>query len=229
MLQSKVSLNLTVNTLKGVAAAQSYSGTYVVQANCAGTVSITTGDTASFSLLIYNNGADFLVAGSDAIYNFTGSGSVQPVNACSVAKLAGVYSVNATGYSINNGAVSGIVDGVGLLEFDGKGAVTLSFNIGAGASTATGLAATGTYSMASTCSGSASLTDSSGNSYSLAIVGTGVSGVAVNGFDVLLGQTGKLTVLGAGHALFGQPTALLVTPPAILGHEAGVAKEGDRA
>jgi hypothetical protein len=210
--QSKVTFTLTQNTVKGVAAPQTYSGTYVVQANCLGSVIINTGDNATFNLMIYNQGSDFLLAGTDSTYNFTGSGSAASANACTVAKLAGVYSLNATGYSINNSAVNGVVDGVGLIQFDGKGAVTVNFNESTEAGVTSPLAMTGTYTIGSSCLGTASLSDSKGNSYSLAIAATSVSGVSVNGFNITIGQTGKVTMLGAGHPLFGQPTALLLLP-----------------
>lgn len=210
--QSKVTLSLTQNTLKGVGTAQSYSGTYVVQANCLGTVSLTVGDTASFNLMIYNQGNDFLLAGTDATYNYTGGGSIASANSCAVAKLAGVYSLNATGYSLSGSAANGVADGIGLIQFDGKGDMTVNLTQTLGTGPAATSSLSGTYSLASSCLGTATLTDSSGNSYSVAVAATSVSGVAVNGFDIVIGSSGKLMLLGAGHPLYGQPTALLLTP-----------------
>ena len=199
--QSKLTMTLTADTLKGVGTATSYAGTYTVQANCAGTVSITTGDTATYNLLIYNQGNDFLLAGTDAAYNLTGSGSIQSTNACAVGKLSGAYSMNATGFSMANGAVSGVGDGTGLIQFDGKSAVTANFNLSTVGASSSSLAMTGSYSLGSNCLGTASLTDSKGNAYTMALVATGVSATAVTGFSVTLGQSGKLTLLGAGHGV----------------------------
>ena len=229
--ESKVSFTVTANTLKGVAAAQTYSGTYVVQANCLGSITITSGDTASYSLLIYNQGTDFLLAGTDAAYSFTGGGSKASANACTTAKLAGVYSLNATGFSINplNSSVNGVISGVGLIQFDGKGAATVNFNQSAASGSTLPLALTGTYSMPSSCIGSASLTDASGNAYTLVIAATSVSGVSVNGFNVTIGQAGKVTMMGAGHPLYGQPTALLVIPPDIRPNQSSAEEKGERA
>jgi hypothetical protein len=131
-----------------------------------------------------------------------------------MAKLAGVYSLNATGYVVSNAAVAGISDGVGLIQFDGKGAVTINFFVSSGSSATATIAAAGTYSLGSNCLGTASFTDSKGNAYALAIAATGVSAVAVTAFDMTLGQSGKLTLLGSGHPLYGQPTALLTVPAA---------------
>ena len=56
--------------------------------------------------------------------------------------------------------MTGLVAGVGLVQFDGKGAVTVNFNQSSGTAAATPLVLTGTYTIASSCLGSASLTDS---------------------------------------------------------------------
>jgi hypothetical protein len=227
--QNKVTMTLTQNTLKGVASSLTLSGTYVVQANCLGSVTITTGDNVTFNLMIYNQGNAFLLAGTDATYNFTGGGSNASANACATAKLAGVYSLNANGFSLNPTGVSGVVAGVGLVQFDGKGTVTVNFNESSGSAGATPLVLTGTYTIASSCLGSASLADSGGNTYSVAIVATSVSAVSVNGFDITIGQSGKFTMLGAGHPLYGQPTALLLIPHGIGRSESLLTAKGERA
>lgn len=214
--QSKFTLTVTGNTLTATAVAQTYTGTYTVQANCLGTLSATAGNAATFNLEIYNQGNGFLLAGSDATNHLTGGGSLASANACSTAKLAGVYSVNATGFTTNGTVITGVTDGVGLMQFDGKGAVTVNFNQSTVAGANATLVLTGTYSMQSSCLGAATVTDTKGNSYSLSLVGTSVSGVSVNGFSVLIGQPGKLTMLGSGHPLYNQPTAALFGVPATL-------------
>lgn len=226
---SKVTLTLTSNTLTGAGTALNWAGTYTVQANCQGTVTIATGDTATFSLLIYNSGSDFLLAGTDATYNMTASGSLQSVNACTLAKLAGVYSVNATGFTLSGVAVNGIGDGVGLIQFDGKGSATLNFFLSTSGGSTSTLSATGTYTLASTCLGTVTLSDTKGNSYSIALAATGASGVAITALDVLFAQSGKFTMLGAGHPLYGQPTALLIAPPAFKKTDRGFVLSGERA
>ena len=214
--QSKVTLSLTQNTAKTTAAAQTYSGTYTVQANCLGSISLTTGDTASFNLLIYNQGNDFLLAGTDATYNFTGSGSAASANQCAAAKLAGVYSLNGTGFTTNSGAVSGVANATGLAQFDGKGGVTINLSEVTASSPAASVILSGTYSIPFSCLGTAALTDAAGNSYSAAFSATGVSSFAVNGFDIVIGETGKLTLLGAGHPLYGQPVVAIDPLPPVV-------------
>jgi len=86
--QSKVTFSLTNNTNHAIGVTQTYSGTYSLQANCSGLLTLTGGDTASFALESYNQGKDFLITGTDGTYSFTGSGSVLPTT-CNAALLTG--------------------------------------------------------------------------------------------------------------------------------------------
>ena len=70
--QSVVTIKVTVDTLQSVATPLNWTGTYSVQANCSGVVTITSGGSVTLNLAIYNQGVDFLVTGSDAIYNYSG-------------------------------------------------------------------------------------------------------------------------------------------------------------
>ena len=69
-----VKITMTVDTNQSVAAPVTWIGTYTVQSNCAGVVTITSGGTAVLNLVMYSTGADFLVTGNDALYAYTGSG-----------------------------------------------------------------------------------------------------------------------------------------------------------
>ncbi len=72
---SKATFNLTNNTNQTAGTAQTWSGTYSMQSNCVGVITITTGDTATFSVGVYNAGKDYVLTGQDGVYSFTGSGS----------------------------------------------------------------------------------------------------------------------------------------------------------
>lgn len=205
--QSKVNVTLHADTLTGVAATLNWSGSYTVQANCQGSLSLSTGDTASFNLVVYNQGNDFLITGSDSNYAYSGGGGVQPTNSCTTAKLSGTYSFNSTGYEFSNGAVSGIGDGVGLIQFDGVSAVTVNASVWTAGAVSTTLTLNGTYSVSANCTASATLSDGKGNSYSMSMSLTGASGVAITGFDTTLAQASKLILTGNGHPVYGQPTA----------------------
>src|ERR1035438_2314047 len=105
---SKVTIALTQDTGSVAGTPTTWSGNYSVQANCAGTITITTGGSATFHMALYATGSDFLIAGNDATYSYTGSGISQPA-ACSASTFAGVYAISGTGFSLASSAVSGAV------------------------------------------------------------------------------------------------------------------------
>lgn len=205
--QSKVTMQFTAATLQATTQSLTYSGTYSLQANCVGSISITAGDSVSFILEVYNQGNAFLIAGSDATYAFTGGGNTQPTSGCTAAKLAGVYTVNFTGYSLSGTSATGIGNAVGLAQFNGAGTVNLNLTLWTLGMTSSPISASGTYSLAASCLGSATLTDSKGNTYSSALSVTAASAVAITGLDLTLAQPAKFILSGAGHPVFGQPKA----------------------
>ncbi len=203
---SKVTINLTANTLQSVATPLMWSGNYTVQANCAGVVTITSGNSATLNLVIYAQGVDFLVTGNDAIYNYSGSGNSQ-TSGCSAGTLSGVYTFSGTGYSLSGAAVNGALAGTGLLQFDGVSNLTVNMNTSEIGSTPTAATLTGSYSISSNCLGSATLADSTktGSTYVMSFSITN-SAVANGAFDATWAQGGKLLISGSGNAVYGQPT-----------------------
>jgi uncharacterized protein (TIGR03437 family) len=172
---SRVTLTMTANV---VGPSQSfgtplvYMGSYSLQSNCVGSMSITSGDAATFALEALSvNGAtqlasSFSVTGSDATYAYNGSGNSQPA-ACPTT-LSGVHEFNATGSSLSGASVTGVLDVAGLLQFDGQGNVTANWTQVANLATAT-VTATGTYSVTSTCLASATLTDTANDKYTVSM------------------------------------------------------------
>jgi len=200
--QSKVAFALTSNTLQSLGTQISYAGTYSVQANCAGLVNIATGGSITFNLAIYNQGKNFLVAGSDATYSYTGSGGTQPTG-CATSMLSGVYTFNATGYSFAS-SVKGITNAEGLLQFDGQGNVIANLSSAAGGAAIASTTASGTYSLSANCLGTATLTDAGGNSMSMIF---SITAAKATSFDVLVAEASKYMITGSGRAVYGQPTA----------------------
>jgi uncharacterized protein (TIGR03437 family) len=150
----------------------SYTGSYSLQSNCMGQVSITGGTTATFTLEAYafnsttQKAGSFAVIGSDANYAYNGTGSIQP--ATCPTTIAGAHEFNATGSTLSGGAVTGALDVAGVLQFDGQGNLTASWTQVANL-TSTAIAATGTYSVNSTCLASATLTDAASNKYTVSM------------------------------------------------------------
>jgi uncharacterized protein (TIGR03437 family) len=207
---SVATITLTADTPQSVGAPLTWTGTYSVQANCAGTATITTGGSATLYIAIYNQGSNFLVTGADATYFYTGSGNTQP-SACSTSLLSGSYVYSGTGYGFSGTSLTGIANGTGLLQFDGQGKVTA--NIGISGSVSTALAATGSYSVSSNCTGMATLSDSTGNAYTMGLSISSGNTTASTDLMAMLGQASKFTMDGSAHAV----TAATCSPASLTG------------
>jgi hypothetical protein len=217
---SAVTISLVANTGPAVATPVNWSGTYSVQANCAGVINITTGGSATLNIAIYRVGLspitfDFLLSGSDANYTYSGTGNTQP-SGCSASTFSGVYTFNGTGFALTGTAVSGVENGAGLMQFDGVSAVTVNLTMSASGAAPSTLTLTGSYTISSNCLGSATLTDASANSYvmSFSIYNSSVANAA--GY-VGLARSSKFLVTGNAHTAYGQPAA-----------SASVQRPGDR-
>jgi hypothetical protein len=202
---SAVAIALTADTGSLAGTPLSWSGTYSVQANCAGAVTIATGGSATFNMALYASGSDFVLTGNDATYSYSGSGITQPAS-CSAATFAGVYTMSGTGYTLSSSAVSGAAALSGLLQLDGQSVITANLSITQGASTSTATL-TGSYSLSSNCLGSAALTDSKGGSYVMGFSVYSATKVYSSNVYVTLAQGGKFLISGTAHATYGQPTA----------------------
>ena len=162
-----VTLNLTANTAGASQAFGTkvvYSGSYSLQPNCIGTITLNSGDTGAFTLEAYGNA--FTMVGSGSTYVYNGTGTLQP-SACPTA-INGLHEFNGTGIALSGSAVTGVLDAAGTLVFDGKGNVTANWTQVANLNT-TSVAATGTYTLGSGCTGSAALTDAANNKYTVSM------------------------------------------------------------
>ena len=178
---SKVSISLTANTVTTAQAfgtPVNYSGSYSMQANCIGTISITTGDTATFTLEAYNQpgaattAGGFALIGSDATYVFNGTGTNQP--ATCPTTITGAHEFNATGSGLSGAAVTSTLDMAGMMQFDGAGNLTANWTQASNL-TVTQVKATGTYTVGANCLATATLTDSSNNKYAFTMSFTSAS------------------------------------------------------
>jgi uncharacterized protein (TIGR03437 family) len=164
---SKVTLTLTANT---VTTSQSfgtplvYSGSYSLQTNCLGSINISSGDSATFTLEAFNQGKAFAVIGSDANFAYNGNGNAQPP-ACPTT-LSGIHEFNANGNTLSGASVTAVLDVAGVLQFGAQGALTANWTAVSNLSTTT-VSAAGTYVVSSGCVASATLTDAANNKYSV--------------------------------------------------------------
>jgi hypothetical protein len=149
----------------GTLSSFSISGTYSVQANCAGTLNLTLASTSgtatyTFTFEIAQGGSSALLASNSSDRVMTGQ-LVRAVNTtatgCSNAMLTGPFAFQLQGTAKVSGTTTvysdagqGISDGNGNLT-----AVSSVANFGTGAIPVSG---SGTYSVAANCSGTAQLT-----------------------------------------------------------------------
>ena len=166
---SKVTFSMTANTVGSAQAFGTptvYSGSYSLQSNCIGSIGITTGDVATFTLETYAQGNTFAVIGSDAAYAYNGTGNIQP--ATCPTTMTGAHEFNGTGSVLSGVSVTSNLEVAGMLQFDGQGNVTGSWTQVSNLSS-TAVSATGTYTVGSNCLATATLTDTASNKYSLSM------------------------------------------------------------
>jgi uncharacterized protein (TIGR03437 family) len=213
---SKVTFTLTVNTNLALGKPLTYAGTYSVPSNCSGTITITTGTSAAFSVVVWNAGANFNLAGADGTYSYNGNGS-RPPAACATATLSGAYTYTANGFNLSGTNVMGTGDEAGVLQFDGQGNVSDRYTIASGGMS-TDNTATGTYTVTPGCLGSATLADSTGKSTTLNFT---INNPVATSFDVLASNS-TFVRTGGAHSTFLNPSqsignvasyAVSATPP----------------
>ncbi len=192
---NKATFNLTNNTNQSAGAVQTWSGTYSLQSNCVGVVTINSGDTASFSVGVYNQGKAYVLTGQDGVYSFTGSGNLLPAT-CPASIPAGSYSFNGSGFSLSSGSITGVNYISGLVQFSGTSGLTTTANLTVGG-TALSTSTTGTYTLNSGCTATASVTDALGDTYSFAFTFT--SSTASN--FIFSGASSQIIFSGSGRIL----------------------------
>jgi uncharacterized protein (TIGR03437 family) len=217
---SSVTIAATEDTNQAVGTALNWSGTYSVEANCSAVVTISTGGSATLNVMIYNLGKDFVLAGNDATNSYSGNGVTQsstPPTGCSNSTLSGVYTFNATGFTLAANAVSGVTDGTGLLQFDGQGNLTANVSTTAsGSSSSSTTALTGTYTLGSNCTGSATLTDSGSHSFVMSFSVYSITATNTN-FYASLARSGNFIITGGGHTAYAQAAAETCTTSSLNG------------
>ncbi len=185
--------------LNGHAQTYPLTGTYSVQSNCTGSITLRLNSqlTNGLTFQVINNAQAMIVAISNAgqvvtgrAYRLTaGSGTPQ----CSNGSLSGVYGYVLTGIAAPVSGVSYVYSDSGQLTADGNGNLT-STSIANVGGTFSNVSGTGTYSVTNQCYGTATVTTPSGASnYEFAI--------AQDGQTILFLETDTGTTVGGT----GQP------------------------
>ncbi len=173
---SNVTFAGTVNTNLAQGKTFTYSGTYTVSSNCSGTLTLAQGSSATFVLVVWSNGQQYNITGSDSTYTYSGSGTGNQPAACGTPSFSGGYTYDSTGPMLSGTAITSVADESGVFQFDGQGNVTASYTISSSQASPVQLTSSGTYTVASNCTASATLKDSNGATNTLNFVLEGVYG-----------------------------------------------------
>jgi uncharacterized protein (TIGR03437 family) len=200
---SNVSFALTANTNLLQGTTQALSGTYTLAANCVGTLSLTVGDNANFTLIAWNSGKNFDIVGQDASYVLTGTGGQQPPS-CTTSLLSGTYVFSGNGFTLSSTTTGGTniatVNSVsGLFQFDGRGDLTGNWTVSTNG-TSTPDTISGKYTV-NACQATATVTDPAGTSWTLTLTMTSTDGA---NFTVD-GATPLMQFSAAAHSTFTNP------------------------
>lgn len=197
--QGNAVFKLTANTNQAAGESLQYSGRYSILSTCAGTITISAGDAAVFTVAVNAQNKGFTMAGQDANYVYSGSGTLGPA-ACITASLSGVYAFNLNGSVLSGGSITGVADMAGLFQFDGQGNFSANWDFSSNG-TLTPVNASGTYSVAANCTGTAAMTDSSNAAYTLSF---GINNALFEDFNVIAASS-RLMASGAAHSTSVNP------------------------
>ena len=134
------------------------TGTYSLKTTCTGTATITSGTTANFNLVVVSNGAQFEISRTDAGTSQYGYALAQGKAICTNAGIKNTFGFRGGGFtsSLAPYAFNGQV------KLNGLGGVTGTESASFGG-TIQSFALTGSYSVSSNCTGTATFNGGSGN------------------------------------------------------------------
>lgn len=190
---------LSGNSAGASAGSKNWSGTYSLPANCLGTLTVTSGNVALFTLIPFNSGGSFIITGQDGTFTYTGTGSPQPT-ACVAASFSGSYAFTGNGYSLSAGSITGVNAISGVLQFDGVSKVTATWSISTGSASASD-SLTGTYAYNSPCTATATLTDANGVAFTINMA---ITAATAADFGMTIANASDLFT-GNGHSTFTYP------------------------
>lgn len=181
--QGNAILNYSTTTSATPSGSGTATGTYTIQSNCTGTVTLSDSSGNSFVMdftaynvtatnvdfyITFAQSANFLMAGGGRLLS-----SPSSTNSCSLSSLNGTYPLTVSGRSISpSGAFTGSFQAIGSATFDGNGNVNVTGVANTNLAQGTPLSYTGTYTLASNCSGTLTLKKST---YALIVFGNGTS------------------------------------------------------
>ena len=171
------------STTNGVVDIGQATGDYAIGTDC--TMTGKTAEGLEFDGVVVNDGSDFAIMIRETGITRSGTGTkIEALGACSVSSLSGLYGYGGQGSITANGTVVSLGE-IGVLTFDGKGAVSGTYS----ASTAGVVERRdykGTYEIGTACTGNAKFSvngadyvmnfviSQSGNGYNYSVTGAGL-------------------------------------------------------
>ncbi|HTC36487.1 MAG TPA: hypothetical protein VK724_24110 [Bryobacteraceae bacterium] len=214
---SALTVNVTSVTAGAASSAVTLTGSYSISSNCTGSAMLTDSNSHPFvmSFSIYSvaaantnffaslarSGNFFMIGGGHTAYAQTVAPASQTISGgtCSTSNLSGVYALSLSGRGISSaGNFAGSFQGIGTATFDGQGNVTLAGTDNTNLAQGQSFSYTGTYSIPSNCSGTATINTTGGAAFTLVVWSSGAT-FAMVGSDAtyVYSATGGLTRLPA--------------------------------
>jgi hypothetical protein len=148
----------TVSVAGVISSNVALTGTYAVKTNCIGTATITSGGTAHFSVVVVSNGGQFEATRTDKGTSDYGYALAQGNATCTNAGIKNTFGFRGGGYNSSLAPYAY----AGQVKLNGLGGITGSESASFGGTIET-FALTGTYSVSSNCTGTATFKGSTGN------------------------------------------------------------------
>jgi hypothetical protein len=182
----------------------SFSGTYSVNPNCGGTetLNVTPQDGSSH---VETSAFQIMEGAREGVGLSTGTGDVvtsvvyRARTTCNTGSLRGTYGGSATGFTFTPGDLASVI---GSVTFDGNGTVTASSGGGNDLTNGpTPLNGTGTYTVASNCTGNVSVGGVGGESEAIELAEGGHVLVLLEGGTTAIPAVGVLEPVSADSAI----------------------------
>ena len=185
-------------SLNGQPQSRTFTGTYTLNSDCRGTAKFSDNlsETINLNLLIAGNGQQIQLIQTDSGTDISGVAQQQQAN-CSLETISGWYSLATSGWYYDaNGNLQAFTDS-GKLISDGAGGLTLNDVVSQGGTTSS-RNISGTYSLNSNCTGTASFTSIHVN---LTVVAGEVQMIQTDANTVISGSATPLKDLTAGGSM----------------------------
>ena len=197
-------------SLDGTVQPRTLTGKYSVSSDCTGTATLSDnlGNVTHLSLVVVGNGQSIQLVQSDSGTVISGNATAQQTN-CTAATISGLYGFALNGWLFDSSGNQYPFTDVGKLSSGGTGSVTLNDTTSTAGTI--GSRTSGNYSLTSSCTGTATMTDPNLGTANLNIVvvaggivfvetnaGTTISGSANMLADVIAGGTMAHIAAGGG-------------------------------